>query len=182
MTGTDYAVVLSCNLAAIVVWLLSHVRLFAIPWTAGRQASLSFTISQSLLKFTSIQLAMLSNHLILCCPLLLPSIFFSIRVFSSESALHIGGQSIGASASSSVLPMNIQDWFPLRLTGLICFRSKGLSGVFSSTIWKHQFFGTQPSLWSNSHIHTWLWKNHSFDYTDYTKWCLWFSICCLGLS
>ena len=65
------------------------------------------------------------------------------------------GQSIGASAS--VLPMNIQDWFPLGLTGLISLQSKGLSRVFSNTTaQKHQFFGTQPSLWSNSHIHTWL--------------------------
>ena len=67
-----------------------------------------------------------------------------------------GGQSIGASASASVLPMNIQGWFPLELTGLISLQSKGLSRVFSSTtVQKHQFFGTQPSLWSNSHIHTW---------------------------
>ena len=68
-----------------------------------------------------------------------------------------GGQSIGASSSASVLPMNIQDWFPLRLTGWISFQSKGLSRVFSSTtVWKHQFFNAQPSLWSSSHIHTWL--------------------------
>ena len=66
----------------------------------------------------------------------------------------LGGQSIEASAS--VLPMNIQDWFPLELTGLISLQSKGLSRVFSNTtIWKHQFFGTQSSLWSNAHIHTW---------------------------
>ena len=66
-----------------------------------------------------------------------------------------GGQSIGASAS--VLPINIQDWFPLGLIGLISLWSKGLSSIFSSTtIWKHQFFGAQSSLWSNSHIHTWL--------------------------
>ena len=163
MTGTDYAVVLSCNLSPIVVRLLSHVRLFAIPWTTGRQASRSFTISQSLLKFTSIQLVMLSNHLILCCPLLLPSIFPSIRVFSSELFFVSGRQRIGVSASASVFPMNIQDWFPLGLTGLICFRSKGLSGVFSSTIWKHQFFGTQPSF--NGSTFTFIddyWKNHSF--------------------
>ena len=84
-----------------------------------------------------------------------------------------GGQRIGVSASASDLPMNIRGWFPLRLTGLISLLSKGLSRVFSSTtVQKYQFFGTQPSLWSNSHIHTWLWKNHSFDYTDYTKWCL----------
>ena len=68
-----------------------------------------------------------------------------------------GGQSFGTSASASVLPMNIQDWFLLGSTGLISFLSKGLSRVFSSTtVWKHQFFGTQPSLWSNYHIHTWL--------------------------
>ena len=68
-----------------------------------------------------------------------------------------GGQSIGASASSSVLPTNIQDWFPLGLTGLISLLAKWLSRVFSSiTVQKHQFFSTQPSLWSNSHIHTWL--------------------------
>ena len=67
------------------------------------------------------------------------------------------GQTIGASALASVLPMNIQGWFPLGLTGLISLLSKELSRVFSNTIvWKHQFFGTQPSLWSNSHIHTWL--------------------------
>ena len=68
-----------------------------------------------------------------------------------------GGQSIGASSSASVPPMNIQDWFPLGLTGLISLQSKGLSRVFSNTtVQKHQFFGAQLSLWSNSHIHTWL--------------------------
>ena len=68
-----------------------------------------------------------------------------------------GGQSNEASASASVFPVNIQDWFPLRLTGLISLLSKGLSRIFSSpAIWKHQFFSTQPSLWSSSHIHTWL--------------------------
>ena len=68
-----------------------------------------------------------------------------------------GGQSIGVSASASVFPMNIQDWFPLGLTGLISLQSKGLSRVFSNTtVQKHQFFGAQLSLWSNSHIHTWL--------------------------
>ena len=65
-----------------------------------------------------------------------------------------GGQSIGASASGLVLPMNIQGWFPLELTGFISLQSKGLSSVFSNQ--KHQFFSTQPSLWSNSHIYTWL--------------------------
>ena len=68
-----------------------------------------------------------------------------------------GGQSFGVSASASVLPMNIQDWFPLGWTGWISLQSKGLSKVFSdTTVQKHQFFGAQLSLWSNSHIHTWL--------------------------
>ena len=141
------------------------------PSTVARLAPLSFTISQSLLKFMSMELMMLSNHLILCYPLLLlPSISPSISVFSSFPVSRLfwsGGQSIGASASASVLPINIQDWFPLGLTGLIYLQSKGLSRVFSSTrIQKHQFFSVQPSLWSISQIHTWLMKNHSFDYMD----------------
>ena len=89
--------------------------------------------------------------------LLLPSVFPSIKAFSNESVLPSGGQNIGVSASAAVLPMNIHDWFPLWLTGLISLQSKGLSRVFSNTtVQKHQFFGAQPSLWSNSHIHTWL--------------------------
>ena len=133
----------------VVVQWVSRVRLFATPWAAARQASLSFTVSWSLLKLMSIESVMSSNYLILCCPLLLmPSIFPSIRVFAS------GGQSIGASTSASVLLMNIQDGFPLQLTGLI-LQFKGLSRVFSNTtVQKHQFFGFQPSLWSNSHILT----------------------------
>ena len=86
------------------------------PWAAALQASLFITNYQSLLKLMSIELVMPSNHLILCCLLLLPSIFPSIRVFSSESVLHIRSPNIGASASASVLPMIIQDWFPLGLT------------------------------------------------------------------
>ena len=133
---------------------LSCVRLFVTPWTAACQASLSITNSQSLLKLMSIESVMPSNYLILYCPLLLPSIFPSIRAFSNEL---VGVQSIGVSASASVLPMNIQDWFPLEWTGWISLQSKGLSRVFSNTtIQKHQFFGAQPSLWSNYHNHTWL--------------------------
>ena len=99
-----------------------------------------------------------SNHLILCCPLLLlPSTFPNIRVFSNESILCIGDQSTGVSALTSILPMNIQDWLYLGLTGLIFLKSKGLSRVFSNTtVQKHQFFDTQLSLSSNSHTHTWL--------------------------
>ena len=89
---------------------LSRVRHFVTPWTAAHQASLSITNSQSLLKLTSIELVMSFNHLILCHPLLLlPSVFPSIKDFSNESVLCISGQSIGASAPASVLPMNIQD-------------------------------------------------------------------------
>ena len=128
------------------------------PWTEAHQASLSFNNSRSLMEFMFIESVMPFNHLILCHPLLLlPSTFPSIRVFSNESVLTSCGQSIGASASASVLPMNIQGWFPLGLTGLISLQSKGLSRVFSNTtVQKHQFLGTQFSLWSNSHIHTWL--------------------------
>ena len=140
-----------------VVQLLSHVRLFAIPWTAACQASRFFTISWSLLKLMSM-LVMPSNRLILCCPLLLlPSILLSIKVSTMSQPITSGSQNVRASASTSVLPMNIQSWFPLGLTGFISLQSKGLSRVFSSTtVQKHQFFGAQPSLWSNSHICTWL--------------------------
>ena len=113
---------------------------------------------------------LLSNHMILCHPLLLLlSIFPSVRVrvLPVNQLFASGGQSIGASPSASVLPMNIQGWFPLGLTGLFSLHSKGLSGVFFSiTVWKHKFFGTQPSWWSNSHIPKWLLKNHSFNYTN----------------
>ena len=100
------------------------------PWTAAHQASLSITNPQSLLKFMSIKSVIPSNHLILCHPLvLLPSIFPRIRVFSSESVIHIRWPGIGISSSTSVLPMNIQDWLPLGLTSLISLQSKGLSSL-----------------------------------------------------
>ena len=102
------------------------------PWTAAHQAFLSFTISQSFLKLMSTESVMPSNHLILCHPLLLlPSIFPSIRVFTMSGFFISGGQNIVTSASASVLPMTIQDCFPLGLTGLISLLSKGLSRVFS---------------------------------------------------
>ena len=123
--------------------VVSHVRRFATPWTAARQASLSLTNSWSLLKLVFIESVMLSIHLILCHPLLLTSIIPTIRVFSSSRFFISGGQSIGASVSASVLPMNIQDWFPLELTGWISLQSKGLSRDFSNiTFQKHQFSGT----------------------------------------
>ena len=140
------------KLHVAVVQLLSCFQPFVTPWTTARQATLSFTISWSLLK--SIESVMPSNHHILCCSLLLlPSILPSIRVFPMSRLFTSGGQSIGASALASVLPVYIQGWFPLGWTGLISCQSKGLSRGFSSTtVRKHQFFSTQPSLWSNSHI------------------------------
>ena len=136
---------------------LSRVWLFETPWIAARQASLSITNPQSLLKLMSIVSVMPSNHLILCHPFLLPpSVFPSIRSFQMSQFFISGGQSIGASASTSVPPMNTQDWSPLGWTCWISLQSKGLSRVFpNTTVQKHQFFGAQPSSQSNSHIHTW---------------------------
>ena len=86
-----------------------------------------------------------------------PQSFPASESFQMNQFFTSVGQSIGVSASASVLPMNIQDWFPLGLTALISLQSKGLSRVFSNTTFqKHQFFGAQLSLWSNSYIHTWL--------------------------
>ena len=120
--------------------------------------------AQSLVKFISTESVMLSNHLLFCHPLLvLSSIFPSIRVFANESGFLIRCQSIGASATASVLPMNTQGWFPLGLTGLNSLQSKGISRVFSSTtVQKHQFFCGQSSLRSNSHICDWLLEKHLF--------------------
>ena len=135
---------------------LSHVQLFATPRTAACRASLAITNSWSSLKLMSIESVMPSNHLILCLPLLLPSIFLSIRVFPMSQCFASGGQNIGVSASASVLPMKTQDWSPLGWTGWISLQSKELSRAFSNTtVQKHQFFGAQPSSQSNSHIHTW---------------------------
>jgi len=143
---------------------LSSVQLFVTPWTAACPASLSITISWSLLKLMAIKSVM-------------PSISSSAVPFSSclqsfpasgsfpmSQFFTSGGQSIGVSASASVLPMNIQDWFPLGWIGWISFQSKGLSRVFSNTsVQKHQFFGAQHSLYSNSQFIHAYWKNYSFD-------------------
>ena len=124
-----------------------HIWLFATLWTAARQASLSITNSRSLLRIMPIESVMPSHHLILCLPnssclqSLPASGSFSMSQFGS------GSQSIGVSASTSLLPMNTQDWSPLGWTGWISLQSKGLSRVFSNTIvQKHQFFCTQLSL------------------------------------
>ena len=146
-----------------VQWL-SCVWLFATPRTAARQSSLSITNSWSLLR--SIELLMPSNHLILCHPCLLPaSVFPSIRIFSNKSLLHIRWPSIGASASASVPSMNIQDWFPLELTGWISLQSEGLSRVFSNTTVQSINSSALSFLYSPTlpSIHDYYWKNHSLD-------------------
>ena len=144
------------------VQLLSRVQLFVTPWTAAYQASLSITNSRSLLRLTSIELVMPSNHLILSFPS--PpafSLFPSIKIFPMSQFFAAGGQSIRVSASTSVLPMNIHAWFPLGLIALISLQSKGLSRVFSNTtVQKHQFFGAQLSLQSSSQVAT-IWNTNT---------------------
>ena len=154
-----------------LVQSLSRVQLLATPWTAAHQASLFITNSLSLLKL--IESVMPSNHLNLCRPLLLlPSIFPGIKVFFNESVLCIRCQSIGVSASASVLPVNIQDWFPLGWTRLFFLQSKGLSKEFHPT---PQFksikssalrFLYGPTL-TSTRDH---WKNYSFHHADLCWW------------
>ena len=146
---------------------VQFTSVFTTPWTAARQASLSITNSQSPPKPMSMELVMPSNHLIICVPFSsCPQSFPASGSFPLSQFFASGGWSIGASASISVLLRNIQGWFPLGLSDLISLLSKGLSRVFSNTtVQKHQFFGTQPSLWPNSHTRTWPQENHSFDYT-----------------
>ena len=141
----------------IVIQSLSHIPLFVTPWTAALQASLSIIKSQSLLKLMSIESVMPSNHLILCCPLLLPpSVFPSIRVFSNMSGLHIRWPKYRGS-SFSISPSN-------EYSGLISFRMDWLNllavqGTLIESLLQHHsskasILRAQPSLWSNSHIHT----------------------------
>ena len=166
------------GVSAFMLLLLSPVWQFVTPWTAAHQGSLSLSISWNLLKLMSIESVMPSNHLILCHPLLLPpSIFPSIRVFSNKSALCIRWPKHW-SFSFSISPFN-------EYSGLISFRIdwfdllaiQGTLRVFSSTTaWKHWFFGSQPSLWSKSHIIA------LTILTFLAKYCLCFLIHCLGLS
>ena len=146
-----------CSLSVWSNQLLSHVQLFSNSWITAGQASLSITNSQTSLRLTSIESVMPSSHLILCHPLLLlPPIPPSIRVFSMSQLFAWGGQSTAVSALASFLPKKSLGWSPSEWTGWISLQSKGLSSVFSNTtVQKHQFFGTQPSSQSNSHIHTW---------------------------
>ena len=136
---------------------LSRVRLFATPWTAAHQASLSFTISRSLLKLMSIKSVMPSSHLTLCGSLLLlPPVPPRIRVFSNESTLPMRWPNYW-SFSFRISPCNEHPGLiSFRMDRLISLQSKGLSRVFSNTtVQKHQFFSAQLSLQSNSHRHTW---------------------------
>ena len=150
------------------------------PTDCSTPPSLSSTVSQSVLKFMSTESVMLSNDLILCRPLLLlPSIYPSIRVFSNELALRIRWPKYW-SFSFSINPSNEHSrLFSFRIDCFDLLQSKGLWRVFSrTTVRKHQFFSAQPSLWSNSHIRTWLWeKPQLWLYGPLSaKWCLRFFI------
>ena len=135
---------------------LSCVWLFATPWIAARQASLSITNSRSSPRLTSIQSVMPSSHLILCRPLLsYPQSLPASESFPMSQLFAWGVQSTGVSALASFFPKKSQDWSPLEWTGWISLQSKGLSRVFSNTtVQKHQFFSAQLSSQSNSHIRT----------------------------
>ena len=160
----------STDIMIAVSWNQSDIQNFVIQFSSVTQSCLTlcdpmdcsmpgFPVHHQILEHAQTHVHRVSDghhYIILCGPLLLlTSIFPSIRVFSQHHGLFFtsGGQSVGISASASVLPMNIQDWFPLGLTGWISLKSKGLSRVFSNnTVQKHQFFDTQLSLCSNSHI------------------------------
>ena len=174
ITNKPNTVFQNINLASIFaikyssVQLLSRVRLFATPWTAACQAFLSITNSQCLLKLMPIGSVMPSNHLILCHHLLLlPLIFLGIRVFSRSQFFTSGGQSVGVSTSASVLPMNIQDFFPLDgLVGLLCSprdsQESSPTTQFKSINTSALSFLYSPTL---TFIHDY-WKNHNFDWME----------------
>ena len=146
--------------AFAVVQSLSLVQLFVTPWTAACQASLSFTVSQSLLKLMSFESVMPSNHLILCCPLLLPSIFPRIRVFSSELALRIVAKVLELQLQHQSFQWIFRGWFPLGLTGWISLQVQGTL----NTLLQHRSLKALILLYGSAltSIHDY-WKNHSFD-------------------
>ena len=150
--------VISVFSISVVVHLLNHVRLFMIPWNTAQQASLCFTIPE--LAQTHVHQVGDAIHTILSSVVPFSSCLQSFPASGSSLMNQIfasSGQSIRASPSSISLLMNIQDLFPLGLTGLISLQSKGLSRIFSNTTGqKHQFFSVQPSSWSNFYINTWL--------------------------
>ena len=140
----------------VVIQSPSHFR-FYDPMDCSMPGFLVFYYLPEFAQTPSVESIMPSNISSPIAPFSCIQFFPASRSFPMSWLLRWGGQSIGASASASFLPMNIQDWFPLRLIGLILLLSKGLLRVFSSTtVWKHQFLSTQPSLWSNSHICIWL--------------------------
>ena len=165
------------ELVVVVIQSISHVWLFATPWPAACQPPLSTTIYWSLLVFRSIESVMLPNHLI-------TPFFYCLQSFPASGSLRMnwffgsGRQSIGASASSSVLPMNIQSWLPLRLTGLISLQYKGLWRVLKASVLQHSaFFMVQLS-----HFYMTTGKTTALTIRIFvSKVCLCFLIHCLGL-
>ena len=147
MENEGKLVFIHCSVQFSSLQSLSRVWLFATPWTAAFQASLSITNSQSLLKLMSIESVTPSNHLLSSTS---PPAFTLSQhqgLFQWDSSSHQVAKVLGVSTSASVLPMNIQDWFPLGWTGWISLKSEGLSRVFSNpTVQKHQFFSAQFSL------------------------------------
>ena len=145
------------------LWQILYILLFS-RWVMSDSldpmyySTPSLTVPHHLLEFTQLHVHWIDDDVS-------AALFFCLQSFPASGSFPMswlftsGGQSIGASTSASVLPVNIQGWFPLGLTGLISLQFKELSRAFSNTVvWKHHFFGAQPSLWSNSHIHTWLLK------------------------
>ena len=152
---------LSWSLRTVALQSFTHVQLFATPWIEACQASMFFHVLHlPEVCWTSCPLSQWCHPTISSFVIPFSSCLWSFPASESLPVSQLftsGGQSIGASASASVLPMDIQDWFPLGLTGLTSLLSKGLSRTFfSTTVWKHQFFGAQASLESKSHICTWL--------------------------
>ena len=154
------------------------VWLFAAPWTADRQAPLSSTMFHNLLRFETTESVMLSNHLILCCPLLLlPSIFPSVRVFSNELALHIRWPKYWRFSFSIRTSKEYSGLISFRIDWVDLLEAEGTLRVFSSTtVWKHQFSSPQSSLWSNSPVHPWLLERSQLWLYEplSAKWCLCF--------
>ena len=168
----------------VVVQSLSHAQLFVTAWNVARQTPLSSpgvcSNSCSLSQWCYLTISSYAT-LFSFCLLSFPS----SGSFPMSWLFTLGGQSIGASASASVLPMNTQGWFPLVLTSLIPLQSNWLARDYSNTTTgKHLFFGAQPSLWSHSHIRTWLLeKSYLSLYGPLSsKWCLYFLTYCLDLS
>ena len=146
------------------LWQILYILLLFSHWVMSDSldpmyySTPSLTVPHHLLEFTQLRVHWIDDDVS-------AALFFCLQSFPASGSFPMswlftsGGQSIGASTSASVLPVNIQGWFPLGLTCLISLQLKELSRAFSNTVvWKHQFFGAQPSLWSNSHIHTWLLK------------------------